>query len=123
MDQDLVRQLVVGALGWVAGWFLSIGPASPLPNNILYVRPPQWLWFLCGFPQVTGLPKGVMRAGGVWVQLVGMLYGLCSLVLFRYWPIAYATVKVRFGLVICFIAASLLSFGIYKIWPYKQSKG
>jgi hypothetical protein len=71
-----------GVFVWIAG-YIRVGRVRE--NDVLvnrtFVRPPFFIYLLCGMPKARNIPKGVMAIPSVFAQLQGifwLLFGLTN---------------------------------------------
>jgi hypothetical protein len=62
--------LLLGFVEWCLGFYKT--KIATQTDEIL-LSPPPWIGLLCGYPRSKKLPKGVIQAGGVWLQMTGWL--------------------------------------------------
>ena len=78
--------IVLGVFSWLIGF---IGAGRTLERgsllNKVYVRPPFWIYLICGLPKASNIPPGVMGL----LALVGQLQGILLIVfgaIYYFWP-------------------------------------
>jgi hypothetical protein len=73
--------LIIGLALWVIGYF-RVGKIvnDGLLVNKTYVRPPFFIYLLCGLPKARNIPAGVMAIPSLLLQLQGLLFLICGLI-------------------------------------------
>lgn len=84
----IISQYLIGAgiFIWILG-FIRVGRVRE--NDMLvsrtFVRPPFFIYLLCGMPRARNIPKGIMAIPALFGQLQGLFWILCGLI-FPYLP-------------------------------------
>lgn len=110
--------LFFSVLAWVGGYYATrFGLKPPLSPRVLLVRPPQWIFFLCGRPGASGLPVGVMALASVWWQMAGIIQLCYGILLYQHWlPYSLKGVElVWFG---SLLLSGVSAYVLYRLRPY-----
>lgn len=79
---------------WLIGFLRT--KMSSRGDQIL-LSPPFWFTILCGRPKVNGLPKGVLHAAGVWLQLTGLVMLIYGFLAAKFYNNPIGTMAVLIG--------------------------
>jgi len=116
---SIVGWVTITTIFWLVGFMVTrYGASAPLPPNVLLIKPPRWLYYLCGAPQAPGFPRGVIRLGSFLLQLSGLLMGTYALILDKQWPVTNPHLSVLIGIPASFILGGLIACLIYWIYRY-----
>ena len=75
MDGWSAMFIGVGLFLWVFG-FIKVGRKRETGFSIdkSFVRPPFFIYLICGMPKAQNIPRGIMSVSAVWSQLIGLLW-------------------------------------------------
>ena len=119
----------IGILGWIGGWLVTksifITGRVPVPKGAL-IKLPMWLFILCGWPRVEGLPIGIVTPGGVLLQLFGLLLVLYRVLVDRFWSLSWIEAQnglspqyvIGVLLLVWLIVGRFVVGRMLRLWPY-----
>ena len=73
--------IIIGVFAWVIGFF-RVGRTveDGLLVNKTFVRPPFFIYLICGLPKSKNIPAGVMAIPSLFLQLQGLLLIISGLI-------------------------------------------
>jgi hypothetical protein len=73
--------IAIGVIVWIIG-FVRVGRTieDGLLVNRTFVRPPFFIYLLCGMPRARHIPAGVMAIPSLFLQLHGLFSIICGLI-------------------------------------------
>lgn len=73
--------IAIGVFFWIIG-FVRVGQIveDGLSVNKTFVRPPFFIYLICGMPKARNIPPGVMVIPSLMLQLQGLLLVICGLI-------------------------------------------
>jgi len=116
----IIFWILIALLLWVGG-YRSIHTTKQnflFPFIGSFVRPPKWLFYLCGNPKSPLLPYGVMSGKALALQILGILFAGYGIAIDKHWPIQDPNLSAYVGVSICFLLSCIITYVIYKVYPY-----
>jgi hypothetical protein len=115
--------IIIGAVGWLWGYYRA-GIINLEGSQFIrsFIRPPFFIYLLCGLPSVPTNPKGVIATSSVLGQLGGIIF-ITYGILYGYLPNQNLQ-DILHHVFILFILSNgiyFLCWILYKHYPYSAS--
>ncbi len=115
----IIGWVIFAGTAWYTGYRITRYAAPPpLPHNVLLVRVPRLIFALCGFPQASGLPLGVVYVASMWLQITGGFFLAYGLIMEQYRAVVSPVLATLMGLPGGFLLGALFAFGLYPSWRF-----
>ncbi len=82
---------IVALAMWLGGYLASVGSVlseqTPFGSARGSVRPPTWLYYLCGAPRCASRPGGMLSSRGFMWQTAGLIFAAFTFAMAMWRPI------------------------------------